>query len=131
MSIGLILILSLVLMLAGIVKGGIGFGLPLVAITVLTQFVDVEFALALMVLPVVFSNFFLGFQGQLFAVMLRRFWPAIISVCVGISLGAYWLTGLDQRYVFLILGLLVIVFVSLDLMRFSFAVSPDLNHCQG
>ena len=57
-------LLAVVLLVAGFVKGTIGFGLPLVALPVFTQFLPKEWVLALMVLPVVFSNLFIGFDGR-------------------------------------------------------------------
>lgn len=99
-----------VLVMAGIVKGTIGFGLPLVAVSILTQFLPKEWALALMILPVVFSNLFLGVEGRLFVPSLRRFWPVIVAVGSGILLGAMSLGWLPQDAFMILIGLVVVTF---------------------
>ena len=106
-----------VLVLAGLVKGTIGFGLPLVAVSIVTQILPKEWALALMILPVVLSNLFLGFQGRLFVPSLRRFWPVIIAVCSGIFAGAMGLAWLPQARFMLVVGLVVVVFALAEQFR--------------
>jgi uncharacterized membrane protein YfcA len=110
-------LLVVVLVLAGIVKGTIGFGLPLVAVSILTQFLPKEWALALMILPVAFSNLFLGFEGRLFGPSLRRFWPVILAVACGILLGAMGLAALPQEHFLLVVGLVVIGFALAEQFR--------------
>ena len=110
-------LLVVVLLLAGLVKGTIGFGLPLVAVSILTQFLPKEWALALMILPVAFSNLFLGFEGRLFGASLRRFWPVILAVGSGILLGAMTLASLPQEHFLLVVGLVVIAFALAEQFR--------------
>lgn len=107
-------LLASVLVVAGFVKGTIGFGLPLVALTVFTQFLPKEWALAIMVLPVVFSNLFIGFDRRLAGPSLRRFWPAILAVGAGMIVGVIWLDRLPQNGFMVLVGLVVIAFVLLE-----------------
>ena len=110
-------LLTCVLVVAGFVKGTIGFGLPLVALSVLTQFLPKEWALAVMVLPVVFSNLFIGFDKHLFVPSLRRFWPTILAIGAGMAAGVLGLSGLPQDAFLLVVGLVVIVFALLEQFR--------------
>lgn len=107
-------LLAGVLVVAGFVKGTIGFGLPLVALTVFTHFLPKEWVLAIMVLPVVFSNLFIGFERRLFGPSLRRFWPAILAVGAGIVVGVIWLDRLPPDGFLVVVGLVVIAFVLLE-----------------
>lgn len=120
-----------VLMVAGVVKGTIGFGLPLVAVSILMQFLSKEWALALMILPVVLSNLFLGVEGRLFLPSLRRFWPAIVALCVGIMLGAHSLGALPQEAFSMIIGLVVIGFALAEQFRLVLPVSPARERSVG
>ena len=113
-----------VLILAGLVKGTIGFGLPLVAVSVLTPVLPKEWALALMILPVVFSNLFLGFQGRLFVPMLRRFWPVVLAVGSGIVIGASSLGDLPQEHFLVLVGMVVITFALAEQFRLVLPVPP-------
>ena len=110
-------LLAVVLVVAGFVKGTIGFGLPLVALSVLTQVLPKEWALAVMVLPVVFSNLFIGFDGRLFGPSLRRFWPTIMAVAVGMSAGVVGLGWLPEQAFLLLVGVVVISFALLEQFR--------------
>lgn len=117
-------LLAGVLIVAGLVKGMIGFGLPLVALSILTQFLPKEWALALMILPVVFSNLFIGFQGRLFVPSLRRFWPVIVAVGGGILLGASSLGWLPQDGFLVLVGLVVIGFALAEQFHLVLPVPP-------
>lgn len=115
-------LVALVLVASGVVKGTIGFGLPLVAVSILTQFLPAESALALMILPVVFSNLFLGVQGRLFGPSLRRFWPVVIAVCSGIMLSANSLSHMPQQGFLVLLGSVVVTFALAEHFKLTFSV---------
>jgi uncharacterized membrane protein YfcA len=119
------------LVLAGFVKGTIGFGLPLVALSVLTQMLPKEWALALMVLPVVFSNLFIGFQGAQFRPTLARFWPLILAVGSGILAGSWWLGAMPQAHFLLLTGLVVIAVVLLDTFKLVLPVPAHHERAVG
>ncbi len=113
-----------VLVVAGLVKGTIGFGLPLVAVSILTQWLSKEWALALIILPVVFSNLFLGLEGRHFVQSTKRFWPVIVAVCVGIMVGAYTLSAMPQQTFLLVVGLVVILFALAEQFKLVLPVPP-------
>ena len=56
-------ITGLVFLLAGTVKGVVGFGLPLVSITLLTPLYGLVDAIAVMLLPAVVTKFWQAFSG--------------------------------------------------------------------
>ena len=59
----LYLITGVIFLLAGTVKGIVGFGLPLVSITLLTPIYGLVDAIAVMVLPAVVTNFWQAVSG--------------------------------------------------------------------
>jgi len=117
-------LLVAVLVMAGVVKATIGFGLPMVAVSILTQILPKEWALALMVLPIVFSNLFLGAPRHLLLPALRRFWPVVIAVGVGILIGALALSGLPQDSFLVVVGVVVIAFVLSEQFGLALPVPP-------
>ena len=119
-------LLAGVLVVAGFVKGTVGFGLPLVALSVLTQFLTKEWALAVMVLPVVFSNLFIGFDKRLFVPSLRRFWPTILAIGVGMAAGVLGLSWLPQDSFLLVVGVVVITFALLE--QFKLVLPVPATH---
>lgn len=119
-----LMLLIAVLVIAGMVKATIGFGLPMVAVSILTQILPKEWALALMVLPIVFSNLFLGAPRQLLLPALRRFWPVVGAICVGMLIGSLALSGLPQDTFLIVVGVVVIAFVLSELFGLALPVPP-------
>ena len=126
-----IALLAGVLVVAGFVKGTVGFGLPLVALSVLTQFLDKEWVLAVMVLPVVFSNLFIGFEGRLFVPSMHRFWPIILAIGAGMVTGVLGLGWLPQESFLLVVGIVVITFALLEQFRLVLPVPATHERAVG
>ena len=107
----------LTMVLAGVVKGTVGFGLPLISVSVLANVIDVRLALALVTIPIVISNLWLAWQGREVVATLRRFWLVILAIGVGIFLGSSLTARVDGRALMLILGCTVIVFALFEKFR--------------
>ncbi|MDJ0740066.1 MAG: sulfite exporter TauE/SafE family protein, partial [Gammaproteobacteria bacterium] len=83
-----------------------------------------EWVLAVMVLPVVFSNLFIGFHKDLFLPSLQRFRWTIIALGVGIAAGVVGFAWLPPDAFLLIVGVVVMTFATLDQLRLVWPV-PD------
>lgn len=94
----------------GIVKGIISIGLPLVALPLLTLFVDLKVAIALLMVPMVASNLLLAIEGKGTLLLLRRFAPLLVALAVGTLIGTALFAALDSRILELSIGPLAIVF---------------------
>lgn len=114
MDAGLWIAILVTLVAAGVVKGAIGFGLPLVAVSVLSNIVDVRLALALMIMPIVVSNLWLGLQGGRFGSILAQHWPLVLALGGGISVGAWLMAGIDGRALLGLIGAVVILFAAVE-----------------
>lgn len=102
---------------AGLVKGAIGFGLPLVAVSLLASSFAVEPALAYVTLPILVTNLVQALDGGLIRPLLKRFWPVIVCLGLGIGFGAWIAAGIDRRTLLTLLGLVVMGYVGLELTR--------------
>ncbi|MGP1256186.1 MAG: sulfite exporter TauE/SafE family protein [Kiloniellales bacterium] len=109
-----------VLVLAGLVKGVIGIGLPLITIPALSFFVGVPQAIAIMSLPILVTNGYQAFASRELPRVARRFWPLLIPLLAGVVLGASLLVTLNERTLYTILGVTVIAFGLLNLSNPSF-----------
>lgn len=101
---------AVVLLLAGGVKGTLGIGMPLVAVPLMSLLIPVPVAVALLPMPILFANLWQAFAGGHFAPSVRRFWPVIICMIVGVVLGARLLVSMDRTLLYLVVGIGVIVF---------------------
>lgn len=106
-------------MLAGLVKGAIGFGFPTLGTPLMALAVDVKSAVALLVIPnLVMDGLQLRRSGPL-GDAPRRLAPLLLFTMIGTVIGTQLLVALSPRTVTLVLGAFVLSYVLLDLARFS------------
>lgn len=103
--------------IGGTVKGMLGFGMPLVTMSLLSVFLDVPTAAALNALPVLVGNLFQANRGGLMARTVRRFWPLLITLAAGTWAGATLIVVLDPRWLLGVLGVIVVSFCAISRYR--------------
>jgi uncharacterized protein len=96
---------------AGFVKGALGFGLPVVAITLLPFFVPVETALALNALVIMTTNLQQIFQAGGTRDGFRAAWPMMLGMALMVPVGALFTVGIPASALMTILGSFVLLFV--------------------
>lgn len=101
---------ALVLALAGVVKGVIGIGLPVISIPLLALAMPVPQAVSLMPIPILLSNIWQAFRGGHFLRALQRFWPLLLSMCIGTVIGVRILVVVDARVLYVLVGVVVVLF---------------------
>ncbi len=104
-------------LLAGAVKGAMGFGLPVVAVTLLPFVVPVETALALNSIVIVLTNFQQIRQGGRYAEGFSAAWPMMLGMSLMVPVGALFTVGLSAETLMIILGSFVILFVVSSFMN--------------
>jgi uncharacterized membrane protein YfcA len=111
-----LLIVALILLGAGTVKGTVGFGLPLVGVSLLSNVVPVQLAVAIIAIPILVTNLWLGIQGGQFLAVLRRYWPVILALGGGLFLGARLLKDAPDKLLLAIIGVIVISYVLFEIL---------------
>ncbi len=119
------LTIVLAFMLAGVSKGVIGFGLPLISIPIIATILPVPVAIALTAAPILFSNLFQTLQGGRQGAVLRRFWPFVVAMIIGVLFGAQILTRADQSTVSVIVGSFLLLFVTTQFMSLRPNISME------
>lgn len=112
-----LLLIALIYLLAGLVKGVIGFALPLVSVSLLSIFVPVEQALALNTVPLLITNFWLALQGGNGLLLLRQYWWLILFLAIGIFAGANIVVAIEKHTLLLVFGISVILLSLLERFR--------------
>ncbi len=77
-----------VLLLAGVVKGVVGLGLPTVTLALLTATTGLEAAVAVMLLPSLVTNLWQALAGGAFRGLLRRLWAFLAALAAGAVLAS-------------------------------------------
>ena len=75
----LLVFVMAVFLVAGLVKGVIGLGLPTVSLAVLTVAVNLPVAVLLMVIPSAVTNVWQAVDGPHTMALLRRFWTLLAA----------------------------------------------------
>ena len=92
LSLSLMLLTTTVFLLAGLVKGVVGLGLPTLAMALLALAMPPAQAAALLILPSLVTNVWQMRPWPTLAPMTRRLWPMQAGVVAG-TLGGAWLLG--------------------------------------
>lgn len=117
-----LIIIFAVFLLAGFVKGVIGMGLPLVSVGLLTAFIGLQPAIALLVVPALLTNIWQGFWGKNTAILFRRFWTLFIPTMLFAWPGTMALKHFEVGYLSGLLGVLLVLYTALSLLRVKFDV---------
>lgn len=102
-------------LLAGLVKGIAGFGLPTVTLGLLALTRPLPEAMALMLVPALATNLWQALAGPALAAALRRLWGFLLATGLGALLGAGILARSDAAPLSGLLGLLLVLSAGLAL----------------
>ena len=87
------LLIGATFLLAGLVKGVIGMGLPTVAMGLLALVLPPAEAAAILVVPSLVTNVWQLATGPRFGALARRLWPMMLAIVAGTIAGAGVLAG--------------------------------------
>ena len=110
-------------LLAGLVKGVIGMGLPTVAMGLLALALRPAEAAAILVVPSLVTNVWQLLAGPRFGTLARRLWPMMATVLVGTIAGAGVLAGNVAGLAKVGLGVALIVYAVVGLAGIRLAVA--------
>lgn len=118
--------LTLSLVFAGTVKGTIGVGMPIVAFPLLSAFLEVRTAVALLSLPLVLSNIPQALENGAGVARLRRLMPVLLGTIPGVAAGVLFIdTGSDPQFARAAAGSALIVTAILMLAAPKLHVGPQ------
>ncbi len=76
-----------IFLLAGTVKGVLGFGMPTVAMALLGFMMPPQRAAALLIIPSIITNVWQIFAGPPLTTAVRRAWPLLLTIAIGTVIG--------------------------------------------
>lgn len=113
-SFEVIAVVGVAFVLGGLVKGLVGFGLPLVTVPLLSSVASIPEAVALNFLPVIFSNIIQIAETRRSCAVITRVWPLLVTTAVLLYFGSVFLTTLDKQLLQAVIGVLIIGHVAFD-----------------
>src|SRR5262247_3643614 len=105
-------LVAVALLFAAFVKGTTGFGFPLIATPVVALLLDIRIAITILIIPNIVMDITQIFRGGFPLAVLRRFGWFVLTTVIG---------------VYLCLGVMVLIFIVSNWLRFVFTFSPKLE----
>lgn len=130
-ELGTLALLTAVFVLGGVVKGALGFGLPLMTMAILPFIVPVEFALAVNALVLPFTNIAQFMQAKRMRETVHRFRPMLLGVALGVPMGAALVSLVSDSVLLIALGSFVLLFVGLTLAKPALAIAAPAERRLG
>ena len=125
-----ILILATFL-LAGLVKGVIGLGLPTISLALLTLATNLPTAMALLLVPSFVTNLWQACVGGHARLVLTRCWPFLAAAALTVWIGALALGRVRLNLLSALLGGLLIVYASASLTGWRVGLSQRQTRWAG
>lgn len=121
----LLFLIAVVFALAGFVKGVIGLGLPTVSMGLLAVAMTPVQALTIVIIPAIVTNIWQTLAGPYLRDIIRRLWPLMLGTVIGIWACADLMTGPYSRYGAIVLGVLLVVYALVSLVKVTFSVAKS------
>ena len=119
-----LLIVTATFLLAGMVKGVIGLGLPTVSLALLTATLGLQPAMALMLVPSFVTNLWQALGGGHGRAILTRLWPFLAAATATVWIGAAAAAQVDVALLSALLGGLLVVYAATGLGRERLTLPP-------
>lgn len=117
-----IIVVSLTFILAGLVKGVMGMGLPTVAMGVLGVLMAPAEAASFLIIPSLVTNVWQYLSGQHRMVHLRRTWPMLLMIGLVTCAGAGLITGANAGQADVWLGAALIFYAVIGFAKVHLSV---------
>ena len=119
---GLLFTVLCIFLFAGIVKGILGFGLPIITMSLLPFVIPVEMAIALSAVVQPATNIFQLISSGGIKKAVEFSWPVLATLIPGVSMGAWYLTSLDSNSLLLLIGFTITTYALFDLLGYKISI---------
>ena len=123
--------MCLIFLLAGLVKGTIGFGLPTVGIGLGALISDIPTAMMLILVPTCLTNIVQIWGNGSLKFVLGRSWAFLIGAVLLVPIGLWIVVALPQFPFERLLGASIFIYGAISLRGFNPAIAEDYNHSIG
>jgi uncharacterized membrane protein YfcA len=111
-----IVIIAAVFVLAGMVKGVTGMGLPTVAMGALGAIMSPVAAASLLIVPSLVTNVWQLFTGPSLKALWSRLWLMMLGIVIGTVVGSRLLTSTDTQWTTVALGVTLMLYAGFTLL---------------
>ena len=127
MEIHLLFHASIVFAIAGIVKGVVGFGFPLVSLVLLTLSLGLLDALPLILVPTILTNIWQALDGNYMLSIIKRMWIYMIVAMSCLLLTSSLLISINVHWLTALLGGVLVFFSASQFYQLQLTVKNSLE----
>ncbi|HEY7549819.1 MAG TPA: sulfite exporter TauE/SafE family protein [Hyphomicrobiaceae bacterium] len=122
-----VIFIAAVFLVAGLVKGVIGLGLPTISMGLLAVIMPPAESAALLIVPSLATNVWQMLAGPDLRPILGRLWPTMLGVCAGTWAGAGLMSGAEGRLGAALLGVALMAYAltGLTSLRLSIGAAAE------
>lgn len=117
LTIPLMVIAVFIYFIAGVVKGTLGIGFPMTAVSLLAQITDARTAIALVVVPMVVTNAWQVLRSGKVNWVVASFWRLILFMVLFIAIFSQFTTAVPVTVLTATLGLIVTFYAAISLYK--------------
>ena len=125
-SLALTLYIAAAFLIAGIVKGTLGMGLPAILMAMLTMIMSPLTAIPLITLPMLVSNVVQFARGPSPQQVVKGYWVFALAIVVTLGVTASNITSFPETLLLLSIGVAMVLFAVPSLFGVRFPVGPGL-----
>ncbi|MGH7795481.1 MAG: sulfite exporter TauE/SafE family protein [Candidatus Binatia bacterium] len=118
------ILVGVALLFAAFVKGATGLGFPLIATPMIALLLDIRTAVTVLILPNLFMDSAQVIRNGMPYDVFQRFSSLILPTIIGVFLGTTALVNTPLWILNFCLGVMVLLFVLSNLLKFAFTLSP-------
>jgi len=110
-------------------KGATGMGFPLIATPILTLLLDIRSAVVVLIVPSMLMDITQISRGVFPYHLLKRFFAFVVLGAIGAYVGTGFLVTLPLWVLNLGLGVMVLVFIAINVLQPELRISPRAEKC--
>ncbi|MFC6478958.1 sulfite exporter TauE/SafE family protein [Pseudomonas asuensis] len=122
-----VLFCILVFLLAGMIKGLLGMGLPTVAVALLALVMSPGEASALLLIPSLVTNVWQLCSGPALGQLIRQLWLMMVTLCAGTLLTVRWLVETGNNQIPTLLGVILMIYGCMGLLSYRLPNVPGYD----
>ena len=127
LDINFILIIFLIFVLAGLIKGVIGVGLPTVSLALLSFILDIKESIAIVLIPIILTNFYQMIDGKYLKDIIKDTKYFLLFSIISIAPGFLLLIYFNSKIILGILSLLLILNSIISLSKNTIKIKKPKN----
>lgn len=116
MTTGFVVYVLAVYLMAGMVKGVVGLGLPTISLALIAAVFGLKEAMILLLAPSLVTNFWQAVSGGRLVAILRRIWSLLAMLCLGAWIASGVMLKSDATLLSIVLGVILVIYAAVSLV---------------